>query len=134
MKFSLPLCISVLVVLLSSNSVAQTEEKSKLLVDQKWHLEIYEIAGQKFPASDAEKDDYTIFYADHQAKSVSRGLTILFKWKYDAAMDKLLLYSDSTEETSENKILNLSEHELVLETTTPEEMTITIHMSNMTGK
>ena len=114
--------------------MAQSKEKINKLFDKKWAITTYEIAGQKFPATDHGKDDCTIFYADHGVKSIDHGITTLSKWKYDATTNSMTLYSENMNVTTEMKIFSLTDNEFVWETTNPEGMTMTIHMLSKVDK
>ena len=114
--------------------MAQSEEKISKLFDKKWTITTYEIAGQKFPATDVGKEDCTVFHADHSVKSIDRGITTLSKWKYNSVKKSVILYSENASITTEMKILSLTENEFVWETTNPEGMTMTIHMLSSVDK
>lgn len=122
--------ISIFLILLGFNSMAQTEDTLNRLFDKKWTIKSYEIGGQNFPATDIENVDCTIFYADHNVKSIDHGITNLSKWKYDTAQNMLVLYSEGIKETTEMKIYILNETEFVWQTNNPEGMIIKIHMFN----
>jgi hypothetical protein len=126
--------LSLLFILIALNASAQSTEMIKNLIEKKWHIEAYEISGNSFPASDVKESDHTIFFADHTAKSVDYGLITMSKWKYDQEKNTITLYSDSTEVTSVLKILVLNENEFVWETTNPENITMTIHMKNISAR
>ena len=112
------IAISIVLIFLGFNSMAQTEDTLNKLFDKKWTIKTYEIGGQNFPATDIEKGDCTIFYPDHNVKSIERGITSLSKWKYDTKQNSLTLYSEGIKETTEMKIYILNEKEFVWQTET----------------
>ena len=124
--------ITTFLILLGLNSMAQSENNLTKLIDKKWVIKTYEIGGQNFPATDVGKDDYTMFFQDHNVKTVDHGITMLSKWKYDSEKNTLTLYSEKVAVTTEMKIYTLNENELVWQTINPEGMTIVIHMFHIT--
>lgn len=108
--------------------MAQTEDKLNALFLKKWSISTYEIAGQKFQATDFGSDDYTLFYPDYKVKSLDRGIVTLSNWRYDGEKNYLTLFSDHVEETTEMRIITLTENEFVWETTNPEGFTMKIYM------
>jgi hypothetical protein len=99
------------------------------LFNKKWHIATYEIEGQSIPPPDGDKDDFTIFLSDNSVKTVNRKRTIVAKWEYDMTANSIKLYPENSNETTEMKIFHLNDEEFVWETTNPEGLTTTIHMS-----
>ena len=110
--------------------MADLEKNIKKLFGKKWQITKFEIAGQDLPPSDEETGDYTEFHADHKVKSVNRGRTILSKWKTGSTDNTIILYTETSKETTEMEIVKLSDKTFVFKNINPEGILLTIHMKS----
>ncbi|MCF8258014.1 MAG: DUF4923 family protein [Flavobacteriales bacterium] len=88
---------------------------------KKWVTSVYEIQGERYPASDILAGDGSMFNADGTFSSVDKGVASKGKWAYDAKERILTAHTEGYDEPNRLRVISISGDKAILQSVQVEE-------------
>ncbi len=120
----------VLGLLLGCLGMGWSQERSdfETLIVKEWHLDHYEMGGQKLPAPAGHENDTMVFYANHKTDSVSGITTEHGVWSYDKVKGILTVQDDDNRILLTFQVQSISGTSCVLQIQSPEGASMVLYM------
>jgi hypothetical protein len=107
---------------------SQERPDFETLIVKEWHLDHYEMGGQKLPAPAGHEKDTMVFYANHKTDSVSGTTIEQGVWSYDKAKGILTVQDIDNRILLTFQVQSISITSCVLQIQDPEGASMVLYM------
>lgn len=107
---------------------SQERPDFETLIVKEWHLDHYEMGGQKLPAPAGHEKDTMVFYANHKTDSVSGTTTEHGVWSYDKTKGVLTVQDVDNRILLTFQVQSISVTSCVLHIQSPEGASMVLYM------